>query len=67
MAVFVRDTLIGSGLFDRTERDRIKSGTGKLMKASRPCTDNALYDHLVDQVCVFYDHNPNLIPYKVKV
>jgi hypothetical protein len=32
------------------------------MKASKPCTDDKLYDQLVDQVCVFYSRNPAPIP-----
>lgn len=54
MALFVRDTLLRSGAFDRPASDRIRSGTRQLMKASKPYTDDDVYDHLVDQVCVFY-------------
>jgi hypothetical protein len=62
MAIFVRDTLVRSGLFDKTETDNIRSNTSRLMKASKPCTDDKLYDQLVDQVCVFYSRNPAPIP-----
>ena len=62
MAIFVRDTLVRSGLFDKIETDNIRSNTKRLMKASRPCTDDKLYDQLVDQVCVFYSGNPAPIP-----
>jgi hypothetical protein len=54
MALFVRDTLVRSGAFDRPASDRIRSGTRQLMKASKPYTNDDVYDHLVDQVCVFY-------------
>jgi Ankyrin repeats (many copies) len=58
MARFIRDTLIGSKLFDNAETERIRSGTHRLIKASRPYTDDDIYDHLVDQVCVFYQQKP---------
>jgi len=66
MAVFVRDTLVQSGIFDRGEVTRIQTGTRLLMKASRPYTKNDVFDHLVDQVCVFYSRNPTPIPYKAR-
>ena len=59
MAVFVRNTLVRSGIFDQGEISRIQNGTHLLMKASRPYTKNDVFDHLVDQVCVFYTRNPN--------
>jgi hypothetical protein len=66
MAVFVRDTLVRSGIFDKGEVETIRNGTHLLMKASRPYTKNDVFDHLVDQVCVFYTRNPNPIPYKAR-
>ena len=66
MAVFVRDTLVSSGIFDKGEVENIRSGAGLLMKASRPYTKNDVFDHLVDQVCVFYSRNPSPIPYKAR-
>ena len=57
-ARFIRDTLIASNLFDTAEVERIRSGTGRLMKASRPYTSDDIYDHLVDQVCVYYKQKP---------
>ncbi len=62
MAVFLRDTLVGSGIFDKSEKERIRSEAGRLMKADKPVVDNQLYDHLVDQVCVFYTKHPAPIP-----
>jgi hypothetical protein len=66
MAVFVRNTLVRSGIFDKAEVERIQTGTHLLMKASRPYTKNDVFDHLVDQVCVFYTRNPTPIPYKAR-
>jgi hypothetical protein len=66
MAVFVRDTLVRSGIFDKGEVDLIRNNTHMLMKASRPYIKNDVFDHLVDQVCVFYTRNPNPIPYKAR-
>jgi Ankyrin repeats (many copies) len=66
MAVFLRDTLIGSGIFDKAEKDRIRSEAGRLMKAGKPVVDDQLYDHLVDQVCVFYTKHPAPIPFVAK-
>jgi len=57
-ARFIRDTLIGSKLFDDAEIERIRSGTLRLMKTSRPYTNDDIYDHLVDQVCVYYREKP---------
>jgi Ankyrin repeats (many copies) len=57
-ARFIRDTLIASNLFDAAEVERIRSGTGRLMKGSRPYTSDDIYDHLVDQVCVYYKQKP---------
>lgn len=58
MAMFVRDTLIDSRLFDKTETDRIRIETHRLMKATRPYTNDDIYDHLVDQVCIYYKQKP---------
>jgi len=57
MAVMVRDTLVKSAFFDTAGNEQIRSGTGRLMKASRPCMDDAVYDQLVDQVCIYYERN----------
>lgn len=64
MALFVRDTLVRSGAFDRSGNERIRSGTRQLMKASKPYTDDDVYDHLVDQVCVFYSRAAAPVPYR---
>jgi ankyrin repeat protein len=64
MAVFVRDTLLRSGAFDKSGNEQIRSGTRQLMKASKPYTQDDVYDHLVDQVCVFYSRKEEPIPYK---
>jgi hypothetical protein len=67
MAVFVRDTLVKSGLFEEPVNERIRTGTRRLMKASRPYTEDDVYDHLVDQVCVFYTRKESPIPYQAPV
>jgi len=54
MAIFVRDTLTGSGLFDSHDNERIKTDTHKLMKASRPYVADDVYDELVNKVCIYY-------------
>jgi len=54
MAVFVRDTLVRSGIFDKMDVQRIRTGTEKLMKGRRPYKEDDVYDQLVDEVCVFY-------------
>jgi len=54
LAKFTRDTLIGSGIFDKSEIAQIKTGTKKLMNATMPYTDDDIYDYLTDQVCRFY-------------
>ena len=64
MAVFVRETLVKSGIFDKTDNEQIISGTGRLMKASRPYVQDDVYDHLVDRVCVFYSRAPAPIQFK---
>jgi hypothetical protein len=53
MATFVRNTLVRSGVFDPAEVQRIQSDTHSLLKKRRQ-PDSAVYDHLVDQVCVYY-------------
>ena len=58
MARFIRDTLIGSKIFDPSEIEHIRSDTHRLMKASRQYTGDDIYDHLVDQVCVYYKQKP---------
>lgn len=58
MAIFIRDTLIDSRLFDKSETDRIRNDTHRLMKSSRPYTNDDIYDHLVDQVCIYYKEKP---------
>jgi hypothetical protein len=65
MAVFVRDTLVTSGIFDPAEVQRIQVDTSALIKTRRQ-TDSAVFDHLVDQVCVFYRRNESPIPLQVK-
>lgn len=57
-ARFVRDTLIGSRLFDAAEIERIRSGTHRLIRGSRPYTNDDIYDHLVDKVCIYYKEKP---------
>jgi hypothetical protein len=66
MAVFVRDTLIRSGIFNEAENKHIRSSTARLMKTSQPYTKDDIYDHLVDQVCQFYARNQQPIPYKAR-
>lgn len=61
-AVFVRDTLLRSGLFDKAESARIRIETQRLMKTSRPYLDDDVYDDLVDKICFFYTCNPTPIP-----
>jgi len=60
-ALFVRDTLLASGCFDADESDRIRTHTQRLMKAV-PTPPDAVYDELVDKVCVFYERNREPIP-----
>jgi hypothetical protein len=64
MAVFVRNTLVKSGVFTGKDNDRIKAETRQLMRASKPYLKDDIYDHLVDRICVFYTRNETLIPYK---
>jgi hypothetical protein len=54
MAIFVRDTLVKSGIFDKATIDLIRSATASLMKASKPYVQDDVYDQLVDLICVFY-------------
>jgi|GEM_PF-589156 hypothetical protein len=54
MAVFVRDTLVKSGIFDKPTIERIRSDTASLMKASKPYLHDDVYDQLVDRVCLLY-------------
>ena len=54
MAIFVRDTLVKSGVFDKATIDRIRSSAAALMNASKPYLLDDLYDQLVDLICVFY-------------
>ena len=61
-AIFVRDTLLRSGIFDKDESDRIRTDTGRLMKPSRPYLNDDVYDDLIDKICVFYTRNPEPIP-----
>ncbi len=57
-ARFIRDTLIDSKLFDDVEIERIRTNTGRLIRNSRPYTSDDIYDHLVDQVCIYYKQKP---------
>ncbi|HEY4334923.1 MAG TPA: ankyrin repeat domain-containing protein, partial [Puia sp.] len=61
-ALFVRDTLLASGCFDSTEGDRIRTHTQRLIKPTSTTPPDALYDELVDQVCVFYSRHKEPIP-----
>ena len=54
MAIFIRDTLVKSGIFDKATIEGIRSATASLMKASKPYIHDDVYDHLVDLICVFY-------------
>jgi hypothetical protein len=62
MTTFVRNTLVRSGIFDPAEVKRIQSDTNSLRKIRRQ-PDSTVFDHLVDQVCVFYNRNEIPIPY----
>ncbi|HUB59610.1 MAG TPA: ankyrin repeat domain-containing protein [Puia sp.] len=66
LAAFVRDTLIRSGIYNETEKKTIRAATAKLRSSSRPNPQDAIYDHLIDQVCVFYTRHEEPIPYKPK-
>jgi hypothetical protein len=61
-ALFVRDTLLASGLFDPTESHRIRTETQRLIKPTNPVPPDTVYDDLVDKICVFYSRNPEPIP-----
>lgn len=61
-ALFVRDTLLASGLFSSAESDRIRTHTQRLLKPTHHTPPDALYDELVDKVCVFYSRHPEPIP-----
>ena len=54
MALFVRDTLVKSGIFDKPTIQRIQSDTASLMKASKPYLRDDVYDQLVDWTCILY-------------
>jgi hypothetical protein len=54
MALFVRDTLVKSGIFDKPTIQRIRSDTASLMKASKPYLPDDVYDQLVDKTCILY-------------
>jgi len=54
MALFVRDKLIKSGVFDKETINKIRFATDNLMKASKPYKEDDLYDQLVDKICIFY-------------
>jgi hypothetical protein len=54
MALFVRDTLVKSGIFDKPTIQRIRSDTASLMKASKPYLPDDVYDQLVDWTCILY-------------
>lgn len=65
-ARFIRDTLIDSKLFDAAGIERIRATTGKLMKGSRPYANDDIYDHLVDQVCIYYKEKPPRLALKME-
>ncbi len=54
LAIFVRDTLVKSGIFDKATINQIRAATASLMKASKPYLNDDVYDQLVDLICVFY-------------
>ena len=61
-ALFIRETLLRSGLFDSAENDRIRTETQRLIKPNRALPPDALYDDLVDKICVFYARHRDPIP-----
>jgi hypothetical protein len=61
-ALFVRDTLLASGIFDSAESDRIRTHTQLLLKPRHSAPPDTVYDELVDNICVFYTRNPDPIP-----
>jgi hypothetical protein len=54
MALFVRDSLVKSGIFDRDTIHQIRSATDHLTKASKPYKEDDVYDQLVDKICILY-------------
>jgi hypothetical protein len=54
MAIFVRDTLVKSGIFDKPTIQHIQSDTAGLMKASKPYLQDDVYDQLIDRICILY-------------
>jgi hypothetical protein len=61
-ALFVRDTLLASGLFDPAESDRIRTHTQRLIKPTDPTPPDAVCDDLVNKICVFYSRHREPIP-----
>jgi hypothetical protein len=61
-ALFVRDTLLASGCFDPMESDRIRTHTQRLIRPAGGAVSDAVYDELVDKVCVFYSKHKEPIP-----
>jgi hypothetical protein len=62
MAVFVRDTLVKSDVFDKSDHERIKADMKRVMKVSKPYLQDDIYDQMVDRVCVFCTRNEEPIP-----
>jgi hypothetical protein len=63
MAVFVRDTLVRSGVFEKEVSAGIRFAAGRIMKARKPSREDEVYDYLVDRISVFYMKYEKGIPY----
>lgn len=66
MAVFIRDTLLGSKLFDQPVSEKIRQYSAQLLKEEYPYLEDDIYDYLTDRICEFYLTNPEPIALKTR-
>jgi len=62
MALFVRDSLVKSGIFDKETIHQIRSATDHLTKASKPYKEDDIYDQLVDKICILFTRKEAPVP-----
>lgn len=61
---FIRDTLCGSGTFDKATIAEIKSDIARLEDYEHPYCEDDLFDRLTDRIVEWYHRHPDPIPHK---
>jgi hypothetical protein len=64
LVAYVRDTLVRSGLFDRSAVAEVEDDTSRLLDHEHPDTGDDLYDRLTNRVVEWSRAHPEPVPHE---